>query len=390
MKHVIVIGGGVGGLSAAISLAQQGVQVTLCEAKGVVGGLAAPLVAEGVRFDAGPYVLLDPDGLQHAFTALGLDLGVLELQKVESVYEVESPLGPPVRIEANLAATVQWMERDHPGQGVKYQAFVEKVTRIHRALAPLQREGRPSAWSLFKHGAFFQAPFLLRPLGQELERAGFSAPLRDAVGIWTHIAGQRLDEAPSPLALVPAMIHGPGCFVPRHGVSAVAEVVAERALALGVTVHTESAVRRILSSEGRVTGVELEWGDVLSADAVVSGASGVATLLELADTPSPVKAEVAALPLQSPGVAAYLLAERPPSSGEPYLRFGLKPSDATAPCRLLVRPSVLPMAKRGKVAPTRVVAPLSHAVAQQLGAPGQHQLLDSVLRERWVNSRVGP
>ena len=51
---IIIIGAGVGGLSAAIRLAQQGHAVQILEARDQAGGLASGLTAGGFTFDAGP------------------------------------------------------------------------------------------------------------------------------------------------------------------------------------------------------------------------------------------------------------------------------------------------------------------------------------------------
>lgn len=386
-EHVVVIGGGVGGLAAAIVLAQAGKRVTLCEASGTFGGLASALVAGSVRFDGGPYILLDPKGLEWAFARLGLEVAELELRKVEDVYEVEHEGAPPVRVYADLERTCEGLDAHQPGQGARYRAFVERTTRIHEALAPLQVRGRPGPLALLRAGALRHAPFLLESLGNLLQDARFTPEVAAAVGIWTHVAGQNMHEAPSPLALVPAMIHGPGCFVPKHGLAAIPELVETRAQALGVELRSNARVARIRSVDGHVRGVELASGEHLDADAVVSDASGIATLLELADTPARTRSRVAALPLQSPGVASYVLADTRPEG--PYLRFQLRPEQADAPCRLIVRPGALPGAPESSVYATRIVAPLAHAVAERLGEAGQTALLDQILAEPWITETVG-
>ncbi|MFY7752237.1 MAG: FAD-dependent oxidoreductase, partial [Exiguobacterium acetylicum] len=50
MKHIAVIGAGLGGLSAAISLAAKGFRVTVIERNTHIGGKMMPIVTEGHRF----------------------------------------------------------------------------------------------------------------------------------------------------------------------------------------------------------------------------------------------------------------------------------------------------------------------------------------------------
>jgi phytoene dehydrogenase-like protein len=388
MSDAIVIGGGVGGLAAAIVMAERGASVTVCEASPFFGGLASALEAGGTTFDGGPYILLDPVGLAWAFDALGLDLDALELRRVHDVYEVEREGGPALRITSDVEQTARGLEEAYRGQGDAYRRFIEHSTRIHTALTPLQTAPRPSPWSLLRSGAIRHAPFLLRSLRTVLANAGFRPEVADALGIFTHVAGQPLAGAPSPIALVPAMISGPGCFVPRLGVATIPDRVRARAEELGVSLRASARVTRILCDARGVTGVELASGEQLASKVVVSDASGVATLLKLAPAPNSVRKRVAALPLQSPGVAAYLLANERPSG--PYLRFRLDAADRDAPCRLLVRPGTLdapPTALHARQ--VRVVAPLAKATAERLEASQQDALLDQILAEPWTRARVG-
>ena len=59
-KNVIVIGSGLGGLSAAISLAQAGYAVTIHEKNAKIGGKLNVLKERGYSFDLGPSILTLP------------------------------------------------------------------------------------------------------------------------------------------------------------------------------------------------------------------------------------------------------------------------------------------------------------------------------------------
>ena len=59
--RVVVVGAGLGGLSAALRLAGAGRRVTLLEREDVPGGRAGLLVDGGYSFDTGPTVLTMPD-----------------------------------------------------------------------------------------------------------------------------------------------------------------------------------------------------------------------------------------------------------------------------------------------------------------------------------------
>lgn len=71
MKSVIIIGAGIGGLSAAIRLAVQGISVTVLEQSDAAGGKMREVRAEGFRWDTGPSVITMRPVLEELFAAGG-------------------------------------------------------------------------------------------------------------------------------------------------------------------------------------------------------------------------------------------------------------------------------------------------------------------------------
>ncbi len=385
-RTVVIIGAGVGGLTAALRLARFGFRVIVLEARAGAGGLASGVERDGFAFDAGPYVLLDRPGLEWAFRAAGLNLDELvKLLRIDDVYEVSSPDGVAVRFFSDVRATAAGMERAWPGSGPRYERFVALTAAIYRRLSPLQHVSRPGVLDLLRTGAWRHVPFLLRSLRSVLASSGLPPPVQDALAIWTHVAGQKVEEAPSPLAFVPALIHTAGAYSPEGGVRAVPAALASSAARAGVEFRFDTKVRAVRCRAGRVEGVATD-DSFLPADAVVANAAGLGTYLELLDTTPPKARErLSRLPVQSPGVCAYLAvrgATRPP-----YLRFRLPGGGEL--CRLLIRPGVLhPRLERDGWRPARLLAPLRHEWAERVGADGQREYLDRVLAEDWWREGV--
>src|SRR6187401_681495 len=73
-SRVGVIGGGLGGLASACTLAARGYEVVLFEKNAWLGGKAAVLSEDGYRFDMGPTILLMPSVLRRIFAEAGREL----------------------------------------------------------------------------------------------------------------------------------------------------------------------------------------------------------------------------------------------------------------------------------------------------------------------------
>jgi phytoene dehydrogenase-like protein len=226
--------------------------------------------------------------------------------------------------------------------------------------------------------------FLLKSLATVLRKSRLPQAIIEAMAIWTHVAGQTTDQAPSPLAFVPALMHSVGAFYPSGGIRQVPHVLEQIAMSAGVKIHYRTKVKRIRLENRKVLGVETNAGDFVAADAVVSNAPALSTYLELATLNSGAP-RFARLPLQSPGVCAYLAVRS--SAASSYLRFRVPGGNEL--CRLLISPAVMNEAPLDGWQTARLLAPLSYEDAARGGDAGQRDYLDRVLAESWWRNGVG-
>ena len=73
-KSVDIIGGGLGGLSAAIRLAKMGFQVRLYEKNESLGGKMNTFVQDGFYFDTGPSLITMPFVIEELFECAGFNI----------------------------------------------------------------------------------------------------------------------------------------------------------------------------------------------------------------------------------------------------------------------------------------------------------------------------
>jgi phytoene dehydrogenase-like protein len=200
------------------------------------------------------------------------------------------------------------------------------------------------------------------------------------MAIWTHVAGQTKSQAPSPLAFVPALMHSVGPYYPKGGIRRIPTVLEKAAIRAGVRFRYSTKITHIRNKDRSVLGVETEQEEFIPATAVLSNSAALQTYLQLLDAPAPAFAKrLSALPLQSPGVCAYLAVRgrvRPP-----YLAFKL--GERNQRCRLLIRASLFDSQVIDGYAPARLLAPMEYTEAERVGPTGQASYLDQLLEEDW-------
>jgi diapolycopene oxygenase len=272
MPSIIVVGAGIGGLSAAIRLAAAGKQVTVYEKNGQVGGKMGQVVHDGFRWDTGPSVITMPHVLDELFASAGRSLNdYLTLQPVEPLTRYFYPGGTVLDITGYWPRLAQQIaaldERDVAG----YLAYLAYAARIHDITGPIFIYDEPPTLRSFLRVPLNQwlKADPLRTMQQAIESHVHSPHLRQLLGRFATYVGGSPFEAPATLNVIAHVELTGGVWYSRGGIYAIAEALGRLATELGVTIHTDSPVRQLLVENGRITGIELADGEQVAAAAVV-------------------------------------------------------------------------------------------------------------------------
>ena len=122
--HVVVVGGGVGGLTTAGRLARRGARVTVLEKTNRLGGRVGEYRWQNHRWETGASLLLLPDVYRDALEAVGADqLDVKRVQPAYAVwYETLSDRGPVI-LGGDRTELRRRLELEAPGGFERFEEY---------------------------------------------------------------------------------------------------------------------------------------------------------------------------------------------------------------------------------------------------------------------------
>ena len=275
-RSVLVIGSGIGGITAAIHLARSGLRVTVLEKDSQPGGRCGRLVRDGHRFDTGPTLFVMPRLYEAEFRALGVSLqGRLDLTAVDPTYRLVFDDGKQLALTSDMATMREQLEAIEPGslEGLRrylddgrwhYHVVMENlVNRDFRRVTDLM--------SIQTLGLLLR----VKPIVSHYRSmAGyFSSPrLKSAFTFQDLYVGLSPFEAPATLSMLPftELVHG--VWYPKGGMYSIVETLMDLARETGVEFAFGSTVSQIDTSAHRARGVTLADGSRLDADVVLANA----------------------------------------------------------------------------------------------------------------------
>ncbi|WP_308807672.1 phytoene desaturase family protein [Alkalicoccobacillus plakortidis] len=131
-KKVIVIGGGIGGLSSAISLAAEGYQVQVLEANERIGGKCNIRSGAGYSFDTGPSILTMPWTLEQLFTRAGRKLSdYLTIKRIEPQWRTFFEDGVSIDLKGDLPDMLAEIDRISPEDKSGFLDYLHYSSQIY-------------------------------------------------------------------------------------------------------------------------------------------------------------------------------------------------------------------------------------------------------------------
>ncbi|CAB4715107.1 unannotated protein [freshwater metagenome] len=272
-EHVVIVGAGLAGLSAALRLAGAGRKVTVIERESVPGGRNGLLNKDGYAFDTGPTVLTMPSLIQDAFSCVGEDMNDwLELMPVTPLYRAYYADGTQLDVhsntqemEAEIAAKVS------PQEAEGYRRYVDFVTKLYKYEmndfidrnidSPLNLL-TPNLARLIALGGF-------RRLAPKVNQFMKDPRLQKVYSFQAMYAGVSPQQALAIYAVIAYMDSVNGVFFPKGGMHAVPRALAAAAQKHGVEFKYNTTVTNVEVTNSRARAVITEDGQRIECDALI-------------------------------------------------------------------------------------------------------------------------
>ncbi|MFF8093270.1 phytoene desaturase family protein [Streptomyces sp. NPDC016675] len=257
--HVVVVGAGLAGLSAALHLLGSGRRVTVVERDPLPGGRAGRRERGGYLFDTGPTVLTMPHLADEAFAAVGDRLADrVELMPLHPAYRACFADGGTLDVHTEAAAMEAEVERF---AGAREAAGYRRLRTWLRELYTVQMRRFIDA--------NFDSPFgLLTPDLARLAALGGFGRLDARIGRFLSderlkrvfsfqalYAGVAPARALAAYAVIAYMDTVAGVYFPRGGMHALPRAMAAAAVDAGADLRLGQDVTRLERSGDRVTAV---------------------------------------------------------------------------------------------------------------------------------------
>ncbi len=273
--HVVIIGSGFAGLSAACYLARDGARVTLFEKHDQAGGRAREFEAEGFTFDMGPSWYWMPDVFERFFEDFGTTVAEqYELTRLDPSYQVVFAGNENVQLPAHRRALYDLFESIEAGSSTKLDSFLaEAGYKYEVGMGEFVQRPAHSVLEFMDPRIATAALRLdmLTDMGSYVDRLFTDERLRQILKFPVLFLGATPEDTPALYSLMNYADLVKGTWYPTGGMHRMVDAMVRLALKLGVDIRLNTPVREIRVENGEAVGVATDAGFV-AADTVIGSA----------------------------------------------------------------------------------------------------------------------
>jgi phytoene desaturase len=277
MSHVVVIGGGFGGMAAALRARAKGHDVTLVDRCPGLGGRAQVFERDGFRHDAGPTVLTAPFLFDELFALFGKNIAdYVKIVPLPLWYRFYFQDGDTFDYGGGIDETLAEIARIHPPDAAGYRALLEQSRRIYDV-----------GFTALAHAPFHRFLFMLRQVPHLLRLGAYRSvwqmvarcvkhdKIRQAFSIQPLLVGGNPFDTTSIYGLIHFLERAHGVHFAMGGTGALVDGLARLMTEQGIELRLNTTVSSIDVDGASVRAVRTACGCRIEADHLISNADPV-------------------------------------------------------------------------------------------------------------------
>ncbi|AFZ23983.1 phytoene dehydrogenase-like oxidoreductase [Cylindrospermum stagnale PCC 7417] len=286
-SDVIVIGSGIGGLSAAGLLARYGKRVIVCESHTIAGGAAHSFKRRGFEFDSGPSFycgLNDAQSLnpvKQILDVLGESLQVIPYNPLGHYHFPEGS----VAVYSNPEEYRQEVHKITPQGAKELQRFEERLLGLYEAMKGIPTIALRADWQLLPillgrylpslAKMFFNLPIIQASVGSVMDATVKDPWVRRLIDLECFLlSGLKADGTIAPeVAFMLGERSRVGVEYPLGGSKAIVNALVRGLQRWGGELRLGCHVEQILVESGKAVGVKLRTGEIFKAPIIISNAT---------------------------------------------------------------------------------------------------------------------
>lgn len=278
---VVIIGGGIGGLTCALDLASSGVEVILVEKESEVGGKIRQLncsndSSKPAPVDSGPTVFTMRWVFDALFQKAGTSLeSEFKLQKLNILARHAWSKDERLDLFSDVEKSAQAIaEFSSPNEAKRFLQFTDQCRRLYKALEkPYMLSSKPSFAGMVSDLGISGSKVLyeiglFNNLWKSLGNYFHDPRLRQLFGRYATYCGSSPYQAPATLMLI-ADVEAQGVWAIEGGMYTLVKTIRKLAENQGVQFITGQACKEIIINQGRASSMRLADGTILNAESIV-------------------------------------------------------------------------------------------------------------------------
>jgi phytoene desaturase len=272
-KEIKIIGSGFASLAAACYLAQQCNDVTVYEKNAAIGGRARQLKRDGFTFDIGPTWYWMPDVFERFFADFGKKpTDYYQLQKLSPAYQVYFGINDFITIADNLPEIIITFESIEKGSGYRLAGFMaEAQSNYEIAIKDLVYRPGVSPLELVTLETAKKVNQFFGNISKDIRRKFNNKRLIQILEFPVLFLGAKPSDTPSFYSFMNYADFGLGTWHPKDGMYSVILAMEKLAGELGVAIHTNSNIQKIMVENGTANAIIVN-GEIVKGDIILSGA----------------------------------------------------------------------------------------------------------------------